>query len=401
MTAAADAGIFASEAGRRRFLVAAGIIFWVGIFLFAAFLFLKLFPLTQPDAAGKALKYDFVAFWAAGKLAAAGQPLAAFDPAQLLAAADLPAGAEPPNLRWGYPALFMLIMLPFGLLPFTAAFVAFNAASAVLFALAVRPPAAVLPGLWRLLVVSPVVVIGCLAIGQTSALWTAGLVAALWAMRDGRAAAAGLAIALLTFKPQLGILIPVALLAARQWAVIGWASAFTVLVTAAATAVVGIEYWAMFREALANAVIRLTDGTMVLNMMPSPYGFLRLVGLGHESALGPQAVISLVTAATVALVWSRRDCSHDLKCATLCAAIPLATPYAFYYELTLTLVAGLFLLRDGFGRSAAAKLWLVALWLGPVPALFLPKLISVAALSPPILLVTLAICVLRVWRTAR
>ena len=38
------------------------------------------------------------------------------------------------------------------------------------------------------------------------------------------------------------------------------------------------------------------------------------------------------------------------------------------------------------------------IWFGPVPALYLPSVTSVAASTPPILVVTAAICLMRAWR---
>ena len=50
------------------------------------------------------------------------------------------------------------------------------------------------------------------------------MLAALTAMAQGRPALAGLLIALLTLKPQLGLLIPIALVFSGQWRVVLWAT---------------------------------------------------------------------------------------------------------------------------------------------------------------------------------
>lgn len=379
------------------FDIAATLIFWIVVVVVLIHLFLILYPLTQPDSTAASLHMDFVVFWAAAKLALAGQPLAAFDYQALFAVSELP-GVRTDNQIWLYPAAFQVALMPFGALPFTLAFPAFIAVSATAYALSVRSPASMLPGLWRLMLASPTVVVGGRFIGQTSALWTAGLVAGLWAMRGGKAAAAGLAIALLTMKTQLGLLIPVALIAARQWAVIGWATGFTLLITAAATAVTGLGYWPLLLDALGDVVGRVADGTAKIHLMSSPYGFLRALGADHGVAIVPQLALTASLIAIIGWVWSRRDLSKDLKCATLCAAIPLATPYAFNYEMTLELAAALFLIRDGFGRRMAGKAWLLVLWFGPAPLIIFPTLLSIALYTPPILLVTLAICLARVRR---
>jgi hypothetical protein len=87
-----------------------------------------------------------------------------------------------------------------------------------------------------------------------------------------------------------------------------------------------------------------------------------------------------------------------LKCATLCAAISLATPYAFYYEMAIVLAVALFLIRDGFGQRPGAKAWLLVLWVGAAPPSYFPEQVSAALYEAPILLVTLAIYLVRVRR---
>ena len=294
----------------RWFDTAASIIFWVAVLLILAYLFVKLLPLLDPGAATASLRVDFVVFWAAGKLAFIGQPLAAFDPQLLLDAAGLAPGVRPINLLWLYPASFQVVLIPFGALPFAAAFPAFIAVSAIAFAFAVRAPASMLPGLWRLLLASPMVIVGGLTIGQTSLLWTAGLVAGLWALRRGNVVVAGLMIALLTMKPQLGLLIPVALIAARQWAVFGWATGFTLLLTGLATAVTGLEYWPLFLDAIDNVTgrvadgIMFADGTMLIDQMSTFYGFLRALGVEHVGALFAQFMLTAVLVAMIS--WVRR-----------------------------------------------------------------------------------------------
>lgn len=386
------------QTGARIFDIAATIFFWIAVLSVLNYMFLNLYPLTRPDSPAQALRIDFVAFWAAAKLALAGQPMAAFDPEALYAVSGLPAGDQPNNLLWLYPASFLVALMPLGALPFPFALTAFVATSATAFALAVRSPASVLPGLWRLMLFSPMVFIGCLAIGQTSVLWTAGLVAGLWAMRGGNAVAAGLAIALLTMKPQLGLLIPIALIAARQWAVIGWATGFTLLLAGIATALIGLDYWGYFLDAIGDVVGRVADGTMSTHLMSSFYGFMRALGLGHGAAIAPQFALTAGLISIIAWIWSRPGLGYDLKCATLCASIPLATPYAYYYEMTIMLAAGLFLIRDGFGQHLAAKAWLLVLWFGPVPAIQFKESLNIALYTPPILLATVAICLVRARR---
>jgi hypothetical protein len=379
----------------RVFDITATIFFWIAVAAALIFLSVKLYPLSAPEAADTSLWVDFTVFWTAAKLAYSGLPLAAFDGQAMFAAVGQQGAASQYNFFWLYPASFLVALTPLGALSFSLAFPTFIASSALAFGLAVRSPASVLPGLWRLMLASPVVMYCCLFIGQTGVLWTAGLIAGLWAMRGGNAVAAGLAIALLTMKPQLGLLIPVALIATRQWAVIGWATGFTLLITSVATALTGPEYWGQFLDALRSVVDRAADGAIRIHLMISPYGVMRALGIAHGAAIASQVALTAGFIAMIGWVWTRPGLSDDLKCATLCAAIPLTTPYAYYYEMPILLAAALFLIRDGFGRHLAGKAWLLVLWMGPAPAFLFRTQLSVGLYVSTIIVCTLAICLMR------
>lgn len=379
----------------------ARIVFWIATYLFLFFIFLKVGQILWVDPEMPVRRTDFLAFWGAARLALAGEALAAFDHWTLLEASGYTAEDRPKNLLWLYPPGYLALIAPLGALPFWAAWCAFIAVSWTALGLAARAPAAPLPGGWRLVVASPVMLMGVLQIGQTSALWTAGLIAALWSLQRGRPAVAGLCLALLTLKPQLGLLIPFALLAAGHWRAIGWGIAFTLPLVIAPTLLFGAAYWPLFAEALGESAGRLAAGTLPIERLVSVYGFLRAIGAGHELALPAQWAATGLLALATTWAWSRRALGPDLKAALLCAAIPLATPYAFYYEMTLTIAAGMFLYRDGFGRDPAGAAWLFLVWFGPIPGVYLPAILEAAAVGPPIAAITLAICLLRAWRRTR
>lgn len=372
---------------------AARAIAWILLLLFAVYVFLKAFELTSGDPSLQSYRIDFLAFWAAARLTLDGQALAAFDPATLNVAAELGPGVTG-NLLWLYPPLMLLIIAPLGALPFWAAWAAFAAISLAAFALALRGPAAGRPAVFWLLLSAPALIVACLPIGQTGALWTAGIVAAIWQMRRGRLAGAGLLIACLTLKPQLGILVAVALLAAREWRTVAWAAGFSALLHLAATILLGTAGWSAFLDGLAEATRRVVAGEMPIERMISAYAFFRATGFGHDGALALQGAVSISLALAVVRIWSRPG-NPDAAAACLCAAIPLATPYAFYYEMTLGLAAALFLVRAGFGERPWECLWLILLWLGPVPPLYLPSLAAVSVIVPLLLAATAMIALCR------
>lgn len=302
---------------------------------------------------------------------------------------DVPRG----GYLWLYPPAWLMVIAPLGLLPFSAAFIVFTVLAYLAFAASVWRLAAPLPGGLPLILASPTVVM-TLHFGNNSLLWTGALVASLAALAQGRGALAGGLIALLTIKPQLGLLIPVVLVAGGHWRTIGWATVGTAAIAAVSTAAMGTEYWLRWIDSM-EAMSALMEAQVLRSyMMVTWYALLRFVGLGHETALAVQVTIMLGAAGSVGWVW-RRPVSSDLKAATLCIGILVATPYAWHYEMALALVAAMFLARDGFGRSAGERIWLGALWLGQVPGLAFEPYLAPATYAPPLLTATLALCV---WR---
>src|SRR3546814_8875399 len=83
---------------------------------------------------------------------------------------------------------------------------------------------------------------------------------------------------LLTVKPQLGILLPFALLASRQWTAIVVASVTAALLVGASALLFGWESWQAYAELVVphQAVIMNERHGVFLVMMPSAYMALRL-----------------------------------------------------------------------------------------------------------------------------
>lgn len=169
---------------------------------------------------------DFRLFWNAARLVLAHGPGAVYatqgSPWPYL---------NPPPLAW--------LVVPLGMLPFEPAFAIWLVAS--LLALAWAP---LLSGLgWRGVLSGAALLPTFVALGsgQVSPLL---LLALVWAARleaRGRWLAAGLLFSLLAVKPQLGFLLPVALLAAGRWRPVAAAAGAGAVIGAATLASLGVE----------------------------------------------------------------------------------------------------------------------------------------------------------------
>lgn len=310
---------------------------------------------------------DFYVFWAAAKLALAGLPLDIFSVDRITETAGI---SDPGWMPWAYPPGYLLLISPLGALPFGPAWAVFTLVSLIAVVWATRPFAGGRLQVLAAAALAPAM-LPCLLVGQTTLLWIAGLLAALVAMRDGRPVVAGVFIGLLTLKPQLGLLIPVALLACGAWRTIISAILTAGMAAAIPTLIYGTSYWGrmlamMFEhgEAVRGAIGRL-------DLMISPYSGMAGLGVPEEAALMLQWAIAAIAACAVFVVWRRPAASFDLRAAVLLTAIPLASPYLWHYESAFLAPAALFMLRAGAITTNPAGIVLgLAMWLGlGVPAI--------------------------------
>ena len=158
---------------------------------------------------------------------------------------------------------------------------------------------------------------------------------------------------LLACKPQLWLLVPVALLAAREWRALGSALAAAALLALASAAVFGLEPW---REWL----------TLMLRPNPAfehwlQYGRLNgqsayteafLLGVPARFASLCQAIVILACASLVWWCFRFSGLRRDLQLAVLLTATVLAAPHVSNYDAVMAAVAVLLFLcralEDGF-----------------------------------------------------
>lgn len=344
--------------------------------------------LLAPD--GDSVAIDFVAFWAAAKLAVQGAATAAFDWPTLSAAQSLPSSAANAYFGWHYPPTFHLLVAPLGWLNFTLAFTVFTACAVAAYYFALRPWSGSAPVARDLAIASPAV---CLVVftGNTSLLWVAAFLAAMHCLSRDRPVRAGAFIALLTLKPQLGLLIPVALIAGRHWRAVLAATASTAVLAALATGVFGWHHWIVFFDKLGAMGSAVTTELTLTKTMVTWYGFIRQTGGSHDTAVVVQVFWTISAVAVVTILWRQRNGNADLRIAALLFATLVGVPRAYSYELLFAVVAAFFLARAGIGRNAAGRVWLMTLWLLPVPGRLIGGL-ELAQYATPVITISLALC---------
>ncbi|MEM7429659.1 MAG: glycosyltransferase family 87 protein, partial [Pseudomonadota bacterium] len=187
---------------------------------------------------------DFAAFWSASWMTLNGEFADAYV-RELLRPVQAEATGDTAFSPWLYPPTFVLYILPLALVSYSLAYLGWVAATFSAFAGAV---ARIVPGerTILLLLAFPGTVVN-VAAGQNGFL-TAALFGAALVCLEKRPILAGVFFALLSYKPQFGLLIPFVLLAGRNWTVFASASISTLLLIAASLGLYGTAPWLAFIE---------------------------------------------------------------------------------------------------------------------------------------------------------
>ncbi len=272
-------------------------------------------------------------------------------------------------LPWVNPPNFLLLVLPFSLLPFGLSYAIFQAVGLVLLlaalALQVKDVAR-----WRLfafaLALCPATAF-TLFVGQSSFLTVALLVGG-FAVIERRPIVAGILFGVLTYKPQFCLMIPIALLAGRQWRAIASAAVTAAIIIGASVGFFGVEPWRVWLEfaaGMGEAYQRWAATGRLLGQ--SVYACVVLLGGTAALAKYAQAAAMIFAAATV--YWCfHRPMRGELKLAVLLTATLLAAPHVSTSDGLLAGIAAILFLSvaldEGFQPGDTLIIFLV--WLSPL-----------------------------------
>ncbi|MBS8260387.1 DUF2029 domain-containing protein [Roseibium polysiphoniae] len=291
---------------------------------------------------GKPFFADFISFWTAANSAVNGDFLLPYHFEEFSARqVEL---FERGKFAFFYPPTWLLYLLPFGLLPYEAAVILFEAitlsAACLVLALLARRMNAV----WMVFVF-PGLAFGVLH-GQNSLLNVALFGGALAALDRGRPILAGVLIGLMAYKPHFGVLIPFALLAGREWRAFFAAGVTTVVVALISYAVFGLATWQAFLDQAPEANAWMLEAKVSMAKYASVFGWLRQYDSPVDVAMAAQALVSAVALGSVVLIWSR-NVSISIKGAVLVSAACVATPFILDYDLALLAIPLVLIIRQG------------------------------------------------------
>ena len=327
-----------------RSLVVASLMLVLGYTVLLAGLLLQGYWLLNQN--GLPIASDFVNVWAAGQLTLQGQPAAAYDWALHKAAEIRAVGHDFENYYgWHYPPTFLFVAALLAMLPFVPASLLWLAVTLAAYLATIRviigERSGVLlglafpAGLWNI------------TAGQNGFL-TASLMGGSLTLMQRSPVLSGVCLGLLTYKPQFGVLFPVALAAGGRWRVVAAAAVTSACLVLLSWMAFGSAPWLEFLEGLgktSDAI--LTQGLAEFARLQSVFGFVRASGGSETLAYWLQAGITLASATIVWFLW-RSQAAYELKAAGLGCAALLATPYIYMYDLVALAIPLAFLLRLAF-----------------------------------------------------
>ncbi len=326
------------------------------------------------DYAGRPLGTDFSDVYAAGVAALKGDAAAPFDIMRQWRQEQAIFGQATPLYGWHYPPFFLLVAAPLARLPYLVALALWQVSTLALYlwALAALIRKSAMPQWardwhWVPLALGFTAVFVNLTHGHNGFL-TAALFAGALSQLETRPLLAGVLFGLLAYKPQFGVMIPLALAAGGYWRSFAGAAVTILVLALAVTLLFGADVWAAFLASTHfTRTVVLEEGNTGFQKIQTMFSQVRLLGGPVALAYAAQGVTFLVAAFVLIRLW-RRPASFGDRGAALCLATLLATPYSLDYDLMLLAPALLLVAAEGKKRgfrpyelSLLTLLWLLPL----------------------------------------
>ena len=302
------------------------------------------------DRSGLLKGSDFLQFYVAGSLAREGRADALYDYSAHVALAE----RRVPESRGTsflpiYGPQVALFFAPLAGLPYGPALALWVAASALLHALCVRATWRCCPNLaphgrtTAVLAIAYPPLFSLVGHGQSSALALACFTGAWLALRAERRFAAGLALGLLAYKPQLALGAGLVLLAAREWRIVAGGIAAGAAQLAWGALQAGGEATGAYLAVLGRLGELAPTLGHKLHQMHCLRAFLDLL-LPAPLAKAAWAATALGTVVLATRIW-RSALPLPLRYSALLVATALVNPHQYMYDLVI-LAPALLLLAD-------------------------------------------------------
>ena len=304
------------------------------------------------DGHGRPLGDDFINYWTGATLAWRHSAADVYAWMAYHAFQERLVGAKLDFYHYSYPPTLLVLTAPLAALPYLPALGAWLSASWYAFYRALR---AASPGRGVLLlsVAAPAVFIN--AVGGQNGVWTAALLGGGLVLLDRRPLLAGMLFGLMIYKPHLGILLPLALIAGRRWKAFFAAAVTVIVLVAVSAALFGPDIWSSYARNIA--VLRhtiLEDGTGVWHRMVSLFVLVRGFGADVGMAYAIQGLCGLMAAGVVVWAWLR-DLPAAIRNALTVLATFMATPYLQDYDLVIGAFIAVWVVESARNCAASSR----------------------------------------------
>jgi alpha-1,2-mannosyltransferase len=293
---------------------------------------------------------------------------------------------------WLYPPHFLLLLLPFGMMSFSESYIlflllTFSAHIAAVCRLTAR----------RLLVF-----FGMLLFPQTpfafltgqNCFLTSSLLVSGFSFVETRPLLGGALLGFATYKPQLFLMVPIALIASRQWKALGSVAATAAVLILASVAVFGLDIWKDWFHVMVSPSVTYQKWAIAGRLNgQSVYSCAVLAGASSRVANVAQALAALFGGACVWWSFSRKV-PTDLRIAVLLAASLLASPHVSSQDGIFLAVGALLLFSrviDDGGRFGEITI-IIAAW---VIELFDPPIIFRIGMVTPLVIAIFIVLIIK------
>ena len=293
---------------------------------------------------------DFRQLYAAGYMVRTGHASELYDARAQQQFQNALVGSDERALPFIRPAYQALLFVPFSLLPYRSAYLAFLAVNLLLLALAfwlIRPRMKNLARIWRgfpvfvFLVFYPIAL--ALMQGQDSILLLVLLAAALVALGRGREMMAGMLVALGLFKMQIVIPIALLFLLWRRWRFCGGFALAAGLVSLVSLWVVGFAQTAAYGRSLLSVGTNAAAADQFplrVSIMANLRGLFFGLMTARLPAFWIQAVTIVISVAVLFCVagFARRNYRGDNALVVAITASVIVSYYLFIHDLSVLLI---------------------------------------------------------------
>jgi hypothetical protein len=309
---------------------------------------------------------DFIQIWAASSLALQGHPSLIYNPETLKTVeTTFLGGSFKGYLACHLAPSFLLTILPISFIPYLAAlfiWLAIPLCGLMVIVYKIAPYRITFP----LALAFPAIPLN-IFYGQGAFLITFLMGAGLLLL-DSYPITSGILFSLiLNYKPHLGLLILVALLAGRRWKSCAAIVVATSILVIASAWIMGTDTWIAFFKNISYAGSILKNESIIWDRMPTIFALVRLQGGSVGLAMVLQFIMAGGTIILLFLVW-RRDYPMPVRGSVLVLGTFLCSPYAFEYDLTLLLLPLAWFAVENFQKNwlTAKGVLFVLLWYSPL-----------------------------------